>query len=96
MDPQLLRGNLTLALFILLLGLFILPFEDPGSAGFVVTVLALVVALLFVGAITLLARWSNPRVPNADDKGRGTDYNGHRPGGPASVLGPPAKERDDD
>ena len=36
MDPQLLRGNLTLALFIMLLGLFILPFQDPGSAGFVV------------------------------------------------------------
>ena len=96
MDPQLLRGNLALALFILVLGLFILPFQDPSSAGFVVTILAILVGLLFVGAIALLARWSNPRVPNADDNGRRTDYNVHRPGGTASGLGPPAKERDDD
>ena len=82
MDPHVLRANFALALFILIGALLVLPFEDPSSAGFVVTVLAIVVGLLFVGAITLLARWSSPRIPKADDKGRGTRYTDKRPGGP--------------
>ena len=68
MDPGLLRGNLALALFILLMALLILPFQDRGSGGFVVTILAIVVGLLFVGAIALVARWSAPRVPKNDDE----------------------------
>ncbi len=81
MDPQLLRGQFALALFILLLALLILPFQDPGSGGFVVTVLAIVVALVFIAAIALMVRWSSPGVPRTDDKPTGTDYNGRRPGG---------------
>jgi hypothetical protein len=69
-DPGLLRANLALALFILLMALLILPFQDRGSGGFVVTILSIVVALLFIGAITLVARWSAPRVPKEEDKGR--------------------------
>lgn len=70
MDPGLLRGNLALALFILLLALLLLPFQDRSSGAFVVTVLAVVVALLFIGAVTLVARWSTPRVPRREDDKR--------------------------
>ena len=69
MDPGLLRGNLALALFILLMALLILPFQDPSSGAFVITVLAIVVALLFIGAVALVARWSTPRVPKREDDG---------------------------
>ena len=70
MDPGLLRGNLALALFILLLALLILPFQDRSSGAFVVTVLAVVVALLFIGAVALVARWTTPRVPKSEDDRR--------------------------
>lgn len=81
-DPQLLRANVTVALFILVGALLILPMQDTGSAGFVVTVLAMIVGLVFIGLIALLARWSSPRPPKADDKATGTRYTGRRPGGP--------------
>jgi O-antigen/teichoic acid export membrane protein len=66
-DPALLRGNLALALFILLAALMILPFQDPASGAFVVTVLAVVVALLFIAAIWLLMRYFSPRMPPKED-----------------------------
>jgi predicted MFS family arabinose efflux permease len=81
-DPQLLRANFALALFIMIGAFLILPFEDRSSAGFVVTILAIVVGLLFVGAIMLLARWSSPHIPDEDDKASRTRYTGRRPGGP--------------
>lgn len=67
MDPALLRGNLALALFILLLAFMILPFQDRASGAFVVTVLAVIVALLFIAATWLVARWSTPRMPRKED-----------------------------
>ena len=67
MDPGLLKGNFSLALFILLASLMILPFQDPASGSFVVTVLAVIVALLFIAATWLVARWSMPRVPPKED-----------------------------
>jgi hypothetical protein len=69
-DPGLLRGNLALALFILLLALLILPFQDRSSGAFVVTVLAVVVALLFIAAVAVVVRWSTPRVPKREDERR--------------------------
>ena len=85
MDPQLLRANVTVALFVLIGALLILPLQETGSAAFVVTVLAMIVGLVFIGVIALLARWSSPRVPKADDKASGTRYTGRRPGGPPGV-----------
>jgi hypothetical protein len=61
------RGNLALALFIMLLALMILPFQDRASGGFVVTVLAVIVALVFIAALWLIARWFSPRVPPKED-----------------------------
>ena len=85
MDPQVLRANFALAIFILVGAVVILPFQDTSSPSFVVTILAIIVGLLFVGAIALIARWSNPPVPNLDDKGKRTRYTGRRPGGPPGV-----------
>ena len=67
MDPALLKGNLTLAIFILLTAVMLLPFQDRSSGAFVVTVLAVVVALLFIAATWLLARWLSPRLPPKED-----------------------------
>ena len=67
MDPGLLRSNFALALFILVAALLILPFQDTASGSFVVTVLAVVVALLFIAATWLVARWSMPRMPPKED-----------------------------
>ena len=67
MDPALLKGNLTLAIFILLTAVMLLPFQDRSSGAFVVTVLAVVVALLFIAATWLLAHWSSPRLPPKED-----------------------------
>jgi hypothetical protein len=66
-DPALLKGNLTLAIFILLTAVMLLPFQDRSSGAFVVTVLAVVVALLFIAATWLLARWLSPRMPPKED-----------------------------
>ena len=82
MAPEVLRANFALALLIIIGAVLVLPFQDTSSAAFVVTVLAIVVGLIFVGAIALLARWWSPRIPNADDKGSRTRYTGKRPGGP--------------
>jgi hypothetical protein len=46
----------------------ILPLQDRSSGGFVVTILAVVVALLFIGAVAVVARWSTPRVPKEKDE----------------------------
>jgi uncharacterized membrane protein len=67
LDPALLRGNLALALFILVLAVVMLPFQDRSSGAFVVTVLAVIVALLFIAATWLVARWSTPRMPPKED-----------------------------
>ena len=67
MDPGLLRSNFALALFILVAALLILPLQDPASGSFVVTVLAVVVAVLFIAATWLVARWSMPRMPPKED-----------------------------
>ena len=67
MDPALLKGNLTLAIFILLTAVMLLPVQDRSSGAFVVTVLAVVVALLFIAATWLLARWLSPRLPPKED-----------------------------
>ncbi len=66
MDPQLLRGGFRIAFLILAAALVMLPFQPRDSAEFVVTVLAAIVGGVFVLGIALLARASNPRMP--DDK----------------------------
>ena len=64
MDPRVLEAGFRIAVLILVLSLVTLPFQDPASAEFVVTVLGLVVGTLFVGVVVALARLATPRIPS--------------------------------
>ena len=75
-DPQLLRGGFRIGFTILAIALLTLPFQPRDSAELVVTVLAAVVSGAFVLGIALLARASDPRLPN--DKQRSNGYNERR------------------
>jgi hypothetical protein len=80
-DPQLLRAAFRIGFLILGASLLVLPFEDRGSAEFVVTVLAVVIGFVFVALVTLLARSSLPPAPrsparNSVDKAAHNRYNG--------------------
>jgi len=64
MDPTALQAAFRVAVLILIVAIAMLPFQPPNSAEFVVTVLAAVVGLIFVGMVALLARLSSSRPPN--------------------------------
>lgn len=64
MEPIALQAALRVAILILLASLLMLPFQPPNSAEFVVTVLAAIVGLLFVGLVAALARLSGSNPPN--------------------------------
>jgi len=64
MDPMALQAALRVALLILLAALVMLPFQPTNSAEFVVTVLAAIVGLIFVGLVVVIARLSGSRPPN--------------------------------
>jgi hypothetical protein len=63
-DPIALQAAFRVALLILIAAAVMLPFQPPNSAEFVVTVLAAIVGLLFVGLVAVLARLSGSRPPN--------------------------------
>jgi hypothetical protein len=63
-DPIALQAAFRVAVLILLAALVMLPFQPTNSAEFVVTVLAAIVGLVFVGVVALLARLSGSRPPN--------------------------------
>ena len=65
MDPIALQAALRVAILILLAALVMLPFQPPNSAEFVVTVLAAIVGLVFVGLVVVLVRLSGSRPPNS-------------------------------
>jgi hypothetical protein len=73
MDPQILRGGFRIGLFICGLALLTLPFQQPGSAEYVVTVLSAVIGGVFVIGIALVARYTNAPPPN--DKAVRKGYN---------------------
>jgi hypothetical protein len=64
-DPIALQAALRVAILILLAAVVMLPFQPPNSAEFVVTVLAAIVGLVFVGLVVVLVRLSGSRPPNA-------------------------------
>ena len=64
MDPIALQAAFRVAVLILVAALVMLPFQQANSAEFVVTVLAAVVGLIFVGLVALLARLSSSRPPD--------------------------------
>jgi predicted MFS family arabinose efflux permease len=63
LDPVALRAALRVAILILIVAVVMLPFQPPNSAEFVVTVLAAIVGLIFVGLVIVLARLSVARPP---------------------------------
>ena len=63
MDPIALQAALRVALLILIAAVVMLPFQPANSAEFVVTVLAAIVGLIFVGLVAVLARLSGSRPP---------------------------------
>jgi hypothetical protein len=58
MSPEMGKAFFRIAVFITLVSLVLLPFLKPGTAEFVVDVLALAVGLVSIAIITILARWS--------------------------------------
>lgn len=66
MDPRTGRAAFRLAMLIGLSSLAILPFQRPNSPEFVVTVMALAMGALFMGAVLLVARISHPGLPPRD------------------------------
>ena len=75
MDPELLRGAFRLGFLVAILALITLPFQPPESAEFVVTVLALVMGVAFLGAVLLVGRLSSPPIPDSRDKAPASGYN---------------------
>jgi amino acid transporter len=76
-DPIALQAALRVALLILIAAVVMLPFQPANSAEFVVTVLAAVVGLIFVGLVVVFARLSGSRPPNPRpvDRVSGIDSN---------------------
>ena len=58
MPPEMGRSFFRIAFFVTLVSGVLLPFLTPGTAEFVVDVLALGVGLVFMGLVAFLARWS--------------------------------------
>jgi len=77
MDPMGLQAAFRIAILILIVALAMLPFQPANSAEFVVTVMAAVVGLIFVGLVAVLARLSGSRPPNPRpvDRVRGMSSN---------------------
>ncbi len=59
MNPEAAKAGLTVALFVAVAAALILPLEAPGSAEFVVTLLALGIGLLATGVIAFVIRRSS-------------------------------------
>ena len=77
MDPMGLQAAFRIAILILIVALAMLPFQPANSAEFVVTVMAALVGLIFVGLVAVLARLSGSRPPNPRpvDRVRGMSSN---------------------
>ena len=58
MSPEMGRAFFRIAFFVTFVSAALLPFLSPGTAEFVVDVVALGVGLAFIGAIALVVRWS--------------------------------------
>ena len=65
MDPQILRAGFRIAVLIAGVALFLLLFEPRDSAEFVVSAMALVIGLTFIGLVMVLVRYSTPKMPRA-------------------------------
>jgi len=58
MSPETGKAFFRIAIFITLASVVVLPFLTPGTAEFVVDVLALAVGLVSIAVVAVLVRWS--------------------------------------
>ena len=72
------RAGLRLALLLFVLSVVTLVFQDRSSAGFVVTVMALAVSIIFVVAVLLVTRLGAAQLPSRSDNQRDKGYNTRR------------------
>ncbi len=56
MNPQMAKAGLGLGFFVIVAAALILPLQAPGSAEFVVTVLALIVGIVMVAVVAFAIR----------------------------------------
>ena len=63
MDPQVLGAGFRIAIFVTATAALLLIFEPRGSAEFVASAMALAIGLTFVALVTVLIRYSTPRMP---------------------------------
>ena len=56
MDPQIGRVTFKLAFFVTFVAAILLIFLEPGTAEFVVDIIALLVGLVFIGVIIFIVR----------------------------------------
>jgi hypothetical protein len=82
LDPIALRAALRVAVLILIVAVAMLPFQPPNSAEFVVTVLAAIVGLIFVGLVVVLVRLSGARPPKPRPVDRASGRSSNVPLGP--------------
>jgi hypothetical protein len=75
------RAALRLAMLLVVLSVVTLLFQDRASAGFVVTVMALVVSVVFLAVVIGLARMSGPHAPAPRDTMTSKGYNRSGPQG---------------
>ena len=77
MNPIALQAAFRVAVLILIVAVAMVPFQPANSAELVVTVLAAIVGLIFVGLVAVLARLSGSRPPDRRpvDKASGTGSN---------------------
>jgi preprotein translocase subunit Sss1 len=61
MPPEMGRAFFRIAFFVTLVSAVLLPFLSPGTAEFVVDLLALGIGFVFIGIVAFFARWSARR-----------------------------------
>jgi di/tricarboxylate transporter len=63
MDPRIGKLAFIIGIFILLLGLFILPFLSPSSGEFVVDIMAIIIIIIFLFALVWYIRRETRTIP---------------------------------
>ncbi len=59
MSPELGQAWFRIAVFITLVSAVLIPFQKPGSAEFVISVVSLVIGLIFIAVVAFVVRRSN-------------------------------------
>jgi len=58
MSSDVLKAFLRIGMFLVVASVFVLFLQTPGSAGFVVTVLSLIIGVVLVLLVALVLRWT--------------------------------------